>query len=177
MFSEGCGTTLGLKTICSGPGGPVTSITSTSFSECSLITETLALLTKVDGILVNVPKGLAGVDAARGGVITMPELRFNTLPPCTGCCRTILCRAPLLPPPPPPPPTRAALNLIRSTASSCQATSSSLLNSQLALILISPVRRKEARTETEVIPRSGNINVTSSFRSPPFSLKRWERKS
>ena len=39
------------------------------------------------------------------------------------------------------------------------------------------VRRKEARTETEVIPRSGNINVTSSFRSPPFSLKRWERKS
>ena len=70
MFSEGCGTTLGLKTISSGPGGPVTSITSTSFSECSLITETLALLTKVDGILVNDPKGLAGVDAARVEVKT-----------------------------------------------------------------------------------------------------------
>ena len=61
----------------------MTSITSTSLSECSLITETLALLSRLEGILW---EGLAGVEAARGGVMTMPELRLNNFPPTDCCC-------------------------------------------------------------------------------------------
>ena len=74
---------LDLNTICWGPGGPVTSITSMSLSEVSLITETFALLSRLLGILW---EGLAGVEAAKGGVMTMPELRLNNFSPTDCFC-------------------------------------------------------------------------------------------
>ena len=42
-------------------------MTSISFSGASLITETLSLFSKVEGILLKGLVGLAGVEAARGG--------------------------------------------------------------------------------------------------------------
>jgi len=56
-----------------------------------------------------------------------------------------------------------------------QAASSSCLSCLEALMLIWPVRRKEARTETAVMPTSGRSIVTSSFLLPPSSSTRLER--